>query len=284
MGALLVGQKRLIHLFPVTDADLPDRIIRVEELQQRLCLGLNRAGRRLLDQNIPVLSVFKRKEHEINGLVQRHDKARHRRLGHGQRLSGLDLLDPKGNDAPAGAHHVSVARAADFHAAAAPALCHHDLLHHRLAGAHCVDRIGSLVGGKADCCLHAGVNGLAENVVGAQDVGPDRLQWEKLAGRHLLKGGGMEDKVNAVHRVPDRIPVPDVADIELDFSGVLRIALLEGVAHIVLLLLVAGENTDLADVGFQKAVQYRVAKGAGTAGDQQGLPGKGAHAVHLTSE
>ena len=41
--------------------------------------------------------------------------------------------------------------------------------------------------------------------------------------------------------------------------------------HVVLLLLVAGEDADLADVGLQETPQHGVAEGAGAAGDQQRL-------------
>ena len=38
---------------------------------------------------------------------------------------------------------------------------------------------------------------------------------------------------------------------------------------VVLLLLIAGEDADLGDVGVQEAVEHRVAEGAGAAGDKQ---------------
>lgn len=40
-------------------------------------------------------------------------------------------------------------------------------------------------------------------------------------------------------------------------------------AHVVLLFLVAGEDTNLADVRGQKAVQNRVTEGAGPARDEE---------------
>lgn len=44
-----------------------------------------------------------------------------------------------------------------------------------------------------------------------------------------------------------------------------------GVAHIVLLLFVAGEDADFADVGGRKVVQDDIAKGTGVAGEQYGF-------------
>ena len=42
-------------------------------------------------------------------------------------------------------------------------------------------------------------------------------------------------------------------------------------AHIVLLLLIAGEDADLADVGRKKAVENGVAERAGPTGDHEGF-------------
>ena len=57
-------------------------------------------------------------------------------------------------------------------------------------------------------------------------------------------------------------------DEEFDFSGCLRHFRLELVSHVVLLLLVPGEDADLADVCFQTTVENCVAKGTGTTGDE----------------
>ena len=52
---------------------------------------------------------------------------------------------------------------------------------------------------------------------------------------------------------------------------------LELVAHIVLLLLVPGEDPDLPDVRIQETVQNGVAEGPGAAGDHQNFIRKNAH-------
>ena len=84
----------------------------------------------------------------------------------------------------------------------------------------------------------------------------------------------MENIVHAVHGIPDRGQIPDISDEELDLSGDLGHGCLKLVAHIVLLLLIPGEDADLPDIGFQKPVQHRIAKGAGAACDQKGLSRK----------
>jgi hypothetical protein len=51
----------------------------------------------------------------------------------------------------------------------------------------------------------------------------------------------------------------------------LQLAVVVRQPHVVLLLLVAAENANLADVGRQKAAQHGVAKGTGTASDKEGF-------------
>ena len=47
--------------------------------------------------------------------------------------------------------------------------------------------------------------------------------------------------------------------------------------HVVLLLLIAGENADLAKVGVEKVLEYGGPEGASTAGDHEGSIRKRAH-------
>jgi len=54
------------------------------------------------------------------------------------------------------------------------------------------------------------------------------------------------------------------------------------VAHVVLLLLVAGEDADLADVRMQEMFQDSVAEGTGTASDHEGFVCKVAHILSFT--
>jgi hypothetical protein len=57
--------------------------------------------------------------------------------------------------------------------------------------------------------------------------------------------------------------ITDVPDVKLNLFCHLRHLHLKLVAHVVLLLLVAGENADFSDVGLKEAVQNRIAKRAG---------------------
>ena len=66
-------------------------------------------------------------------------------------------------------------------------------------------------------------------------------------------------------------------DVELDLLGVGGILGLQLVAHVVLLFLVAGEDTNLADVRGQEAVQNRMAEGAGAARDEEDFVFKQRH-------
>lgn len=88
-----------------------------------------------------------------------------------------------------------------------------------------------------------------KDVVRAQDVGTDGLHREKLTRRNLLKGCCMEDVVHAMHGIAYGLIIPYVTDVKLYLSEMIRIASLKLMAHIVLLLLVAGEDANLAHVG-----------------------------------
>ena len=89
----------------------------------------------------------------------------------------------------------------------------------------------------------------------------------------------MEDVVHTVHGVLHGLDVPDVSNEEFDFIRRFRQLGLKFVAHIVLLFLVPGKNADFSDVRVQEAVQHRIAKGTGAAGNHQGFIGKNAHSL-----
>ena len=218
--------------------------------------------------------MLKREHDQVNGLVQVHQEAGHIGVGDRDGVAGADLVNEQRNDAAAAAHDVAVAGAADRRAAA---LGGHagvgidDVLHHRLGDAHGVDGIGGLVGGQADDALHARVNGGVQDIVRADDVRLHGLHREELAGGHLFQRCRVEDVVDAGHGVPDGLRAAHIADVELDLAGILRVVGLQLVAHIVLLLLIAGEDADLADVGGQEMLEHCMPEAARAAGDEKGL-------------
>ncbi len=81
----------------------------------------------------------------------------------------------------------------------------------------------------------------------------------------------MEDVVDAGHGIPDGLRVAHVANVELDLAGILRVVGLQLVAHVVLLLLIAGEDADLADVGGQEMLEHCMPEAARAAGDEKSL-------------
>ena len=89
----------------------------------------------------------------------------------------------------------------------------------------------------------------------------------------------MEYVVNAVHRVFDGREVPHVADVEPDLFGSFGHFRLKLVPHIVLLLLIAGKDPDLADIRFQKAVKNGISERTGSAGDQKCFVSEECHCV-----
>ena len=254
-GAFLVGKEGFIHLLAVADADDLDVLfLAAEELADGFRLGPDGAGGGLLDEQVAVFAVLEGEEHQVHSLFQGHDEPGHVGLGDGDGVAGFDLVDPQGDDGATGAHDVAVAGAADFGLAGHPGLGNGYFFLDGLGHAHGVDGIGGLVGGEANDGLHAEFNGGGEHIVGADDVGPHGLHGEELTGGHLLQGGGVENIVHPGHGPPNGLQVPDIANVKLDFVRHLRHPGLILVAHIVLLLLIPGEDADLADVGGEEAI------------------------------
>ena len=160
-----------------------------------------------------------------------------------------------------------------------PALGDGDLLLEGLADAHRVDGISGLVSAEADDAPHTGFDGRGEDVVRSDDVGAHGLHREELAAGDLLQRCRVEYVIDPRHRAPATFEAADVADVEFDLVGDVRVPCLVLVAHVVLLLLVAGEDADLADVRAQEAPQDGVAERSGPAGDHQGLVFENGHIV-----
>ena len=72
----------------------------------------------------------------------------------------------------------------------------------------------------------------------------------------------MEDVVHTLHGIVKGAFVADIADVELYLACHLRHTCLEVVTHIILFLLIAGEDADLANVGLEETVENCVAKTA----------------------
>ncbi len=99
LGALLVGQQSLIHLLAVAYADDLDILLAAaEELADGFCLGAYGARRGFLHEDVAVLAMLESEEHEVDGLVETHDEARHRRLGQRDGIARAYLLNPQRDD------------------------------------------------------------------------------------------------------------------------------------------------------------------------------------------
>ena len=269
------GEEGLVHLLSMTDADDTDfgfetcRGLVFEEVSYGFCLGLDGAGGSFLDKNVTVLTVLEGEEHEVNSFLQTHDEAGHLGFCQGDGVAFADLVYPKGYDAAAAAHDVAIAGAADLGVAAQSALGDCYLLLNGFGDAHGIDRVCGFVGRETDDALYACIDGGIKGIVGADDVGLDGFHREELAAGHLLQGSCMEHVVNTLHGIVQGATVADIADVELDLACHLGHAGLEVVAHVVLLFLVAAEDADLADVGFQETVKNCVTETAGASGDKE---------------
>ena len=65
----------------------------------------------------------------------------------------------------------------------------------------------------------------------------------------------MEDVINAGHGIAHGLRVAHVADEELDLLRQLRHSGLQFMAHVILLLLITGEDADLTDVGIHEMLK-----------------------------
>ena len=282
LGALLLGEEGLVHLLPVADADDPDVLLpAAEEFTHGLRLRAYGAGRGFLDEDVTVLPVLEREQHQIHGLLEAHDEPRHLRLGKRYRQAVADLVDPQGYHTAARAHDIAVTGAADFRAATVAALRHRHLLLDRLGDAHRVDRVRRLVGGQADDAADTVLDGCRQHVVRADHIGLNRLHREELAARHLLQRRRVEDVVHSRHRAAAALQAPHVSDVELYLVRVLRHTCLVLVAHVVLLLLVPGEDADLRYVCLEEAVEDSIAETARPAGNHKGLTRENAHRMYV---
>ena len=281
--ALLAGHEGLVELLAMSRAD-DVRACVAEQFLHRLCQIADGRGVRLLDEQVARIGVLEGEHHQVDRLVEVHEEAGHVGVGDGDGVARLDLVDEQRNDRAAGAHDVAVARAGDDRAA--PLRRHAGIgvdhaLHHGLADAHGVDGIGRLVCRQADHALHPRVDGGVEDVIGADDVRAHGLHGEELAGGNLLERCGMKDVVHARHGVTDGLGIADITDVKLHLLGVLRVLCLKLMTHIVLLLLVTGEDTDLLQVGVQEVLQNGRAKRTSTTSNHKGCVIKCRHFYFL---
>jgi hypothetical protein len=192
--------------------------------------------------------VLEGEHNQIHSLVQIHQEAGHVGVSDGDGVSSLDLVDEQRDNGTTAAHNVAVTSAAD---GGATTLRSHagvgvdDVLHHGLRDAHGVDGVSCLIGGQAYNTLNASVNSGVQHVVSTNDVGLDSLHGEELAGRNLFQSGSVEDVVNTGHSVTDGLGITNITDVELHLLGSFGMLGLKLVTHIVLLLFVTGEDTDL---------------------------------------
>ena len=280
LGALLLGEQCLIHLLSVADADDFDILLLAsEELANGLGLGLDRASRGFLYEDVTVVSMLESEKDEIDGLLQRHDEAGHLGLGQRDGVAIANLVYPQGNDRTTGTHHIAIARAADLGIARVATLGDGDLLLHGLGDTHGVDGIGGLVGGEADDGTYASLDGSSQDIVRADDIGLDGLHREELTARDLLQCCGMKDVIHTRHGVAARLQVTYITDKELDLVCHIGVFHLILVAHIVLLLLIAGEDADFSDVCTEETVQHCVTEGSCSTGYHKSFTCKNAHNI-----
>ena len=179
-------------------------------------------------------------KHKVYGIAERHHKTGHIGIRDRQGLPLVDLVAEQRDDRAAGSHDVAVPRQTQNRISRQhlSGTGNHILLHDSLRHAHSVDGIGRLVRGQEDGLLHMVCNTCGDHIVRTGHVGFDRLHGVKLAGGYLLEGGGMKYIVHTAERIQNGIVIPHIAYVEFDLFRILRIQLLIGMPHIILLLLI----------------------------------------------
>ena len=234
----------------------------------------------LLDKKVSGVSMFKGKFYQVYCFIKVHQEACHIRISDGNRVACMNLVNEQRNNAAAATHYVAIAGAADYSAATLSSYAGVGIdyvLHHSLGDAHGVDGISSFVGGKADYALYASFDGCVQHVVGAFDVSFYGLHGEEFAAWYLLECCCMEDVVNTGHSIADAAVVAHVTYVKFYFFCCIGMRCLQAVTHVVLFLFVTGEDADFTDIGLQKMLQHRVAKGTGATGNHQSCSRKCGH-------
>ena len=268
---LFTGYQCLIQFLTVARTDGLHLRLTVFRINLRVCFlqGLRQyiqgGGRSLLHEQVTVMPVLKRIDYQIHGIVQRHHEAGHVGVRYRNGPAVLYLLHPQGNYRTAACHHIAVTGTADGCAGfltQRTALGYGNLLHHGLADAHGIDGIGSLVGRKHYYILYTMRYGRFQYIVRADHIGLHSLQREELATGNLLQGGGGEYIIHSYHSTINGLAITHVTDVEFYFR------ILQGMPHIVLLLLITAKDANFLDSAIKKATQYRVTERTCSASNQ----------------
>ena len=129
------------------------------------------------------------------------------------------------------------------------------MLHHGLRNSHSINGISSLICGKADYPLNSCINRRMKDIIRTDHIGAHCLHGEKLTGRNLLQGRCMENIVHTGHSVPDGLSIPYISYVKFHFLRIFRILGLKFMTHVILFLLITGENTDLLEIRIEKVFQ-----------------------------
>ena len=91
----------------------------------------------------------------------------------------------------------------------------------------------------------------------------------------------MKYVINSVHSIAHRLRIAYIADKEAHFRSQLRRALLQTMAHIILLLLIARENANLRQLGVHKVLQHGIAEATRAARYHESFVLKGRSGLHI---
>ena len=239
-------------------------------LLEGLCKHVEGCGRGLLNEEIAVVAMLKGIHDKIDSIIKRHHEAGHVGIRDGDRLALYHLLHPKRNHGTTAGHYVSIAGAADGGLCIRPQctpLGNGNLLHHGLGDTHGVDRVGCFVRREDDDILNAVSDSGEKYIVGAFYIRTHSLHRVEFARGYLLQCGRREDIIDSVHCEIYSLTVAYISNIEFYFVRNVRTISLKEVAHVILFLLVAREDTNFPDVGVEETTQNCVTETSRTACD-----------------
>ena len=264
LGHFLAGAKGLVHLLTVASTNHLYLVVCMEDLLHCLSQRLDGGSRCFLHKQVAGVGVSECEHHKIDGLVERHHEAGHLRHGNGHGFASLDLFDKQRDNTATAAHHIAVTGGANHRTALAgariTALVDGQLLHQGLGHTHRVDRISGLVGREHHHALHLVAHSGLQHVLRTKDVGTHSLHRVELAGRHLLQCCGTEHIIHTVHSSINGIEVTHITNDEMHLARLIRMMCLKPMTHLILLLFVTRENTNLLNITSKESTKNGITK------------------------
>ena len=261
------GFKQFLTMTRTDHLHLRFQVLRIDlsvGLFQRLCQDGQSGCRRFLYEQVTVMPMRKRIDHQVDRIIQCHHETRHLRIGNRDRFTLFHLFHPQRDHRTPARHHIPVARAADRclrPLAQLTSFGNRHLFHQRFGNPHRIDRVSSFIRRKDHHILHAMLDSRKQHVLRPFHIRTGRFHRKELTTGNLFQGCCTKNIVHTPHRHIHRCLITHIPYIELHFW------ILQLMTHIVLLFLITAKNTDLLNIRIQKTPKNGVTEGTGASGD-----------------